>query len=231
VTMVDHWGNPVDRLTLGFPGASMSEGESAVIIGDSVRALCLLALQRGYGVACEKLDFSRKKAGLREFGAAHARRLGGWAYSRFFQVLEARCKREGIDLCQVNPAFTSVIGRMKYAKCRAMTVHHAAALVIGRAAMGYGERFVAMDGAVLDGPARNRPRVERRRWRGARRLPREAAQVAVRTAGSAVGAALLGVSQDTASGPGRDPGRRRTGNVPQQAWGAVALAAGVTQST
>jgi IS605 OrfB family transposase len=226
VTMVDHWGNPVDRLTVDFPPSGTDEGKSAAIIGDAVRALCLLARQRCYGIACEKLDFSRKKAGLREFGAAHARRLSGWSYARFSQVLEARCRREGIDLAQVNPAYTSVIGRVKYAKCRAMSVHHAAALAIGRLAIGYGERFVAMDGAVLDGPARNRPRGERRRWRSVRRLPREAVRPAVCTAGSAAGAALPGGRRGPASGPGQDPGRRRTGNVPQPAWGAVALAAG-----
>ena len=136
--------------------------------------LCLLAKSRGYGVACKDLEFSRKKAGLREYGAAHARRLSIWAYARFFEVLRARCGRDGVDLAKVDPAFTSVIGRMKYARCRAMGAHHAAALAIGRAAQGHGERLVSMDGSALVSPARMKRRTERKRWRGARRLTREA---------------------------------------------------------
>lgn len=72
VTIVDHFGNPCGRLTLGFPDASVDEGRAAVMIGDTVRALCLLARSRSSGIAVEDLEFSRKKAGLREYGAAHA---------------------------------------------------------------------------------------------------------------------------------------------------------------
>jgi IS605 OrfB family transposase len=225
VTVVDRYGNPTSKLTLGFPPAGTPAGEAAVIIGDSVRALCLLAKSRGYGIACEDLEFSKKKASLREFGKAHARRLSGWSYAKFFALLNARCKRDGIDLAQVNPAFTSVIGKTKYATGRAMSTHHAAALVIGRAAMGFGEKFVAMDGSALTSPARMRPRTERKRWRMIRRLPREVSQETVRTAGSESGLNHdLGLSKDNASVPVRDPGRRRTGSCQASARGAVTLA-------
>ena len=228
VTLVDYWGNPVSRLTLDFPDSGTDEGRAAVIIGDAVRALCLLARSRGYGIACEDLEFSKKKAGLREYGAAHARRLSGWAYAKFFQVLAARCKRDGIDLAKVDPAFTSVIGRTKYARGRAMSTHHAAALVIGRAAQGYGERLVTMDGTALDAPARKRPRTERRRWRGVRRLAGETKVVC--TARSGVKTAKRGglripasATAGKAMGPS-DTGGRTTCDVSPQVGGAVALA-------
>ena len=224
VTIVDHQGNPTSRLTLAFPASGTDEGKASVIIGDTVRALCLLARSRGYGIACEDLEFSKKKAGLREYGAAHARRLSGWAYAKFFTMLEARCARDGVDLCRVNPAFTSVIGRTKYARGRAMSAHHAAALVIGRRALGYGERLAAMDGSILDGPARNRPRGEWRRWRGVRRLPREGAEAPARTAGSGMGEAWRGGRRRPAADSGPIPGGARTGHVPPPARGAVALA-------
>ena len=75
---------------------------------------------------------SKKNAGLREHGPAPSRRLSGFAYAKFFQLLQARCQRDGIDLAKVNPAFTSLIGPTKYARGRAMSTHQAAALVIGR---------------------------------------------------------------------------------------------------
>ena len=224
VTLVNSDGNPIVRLKLGFPVAGTPAGEAAAILGDTVRALCLLAMARGYGIACEDLDFSKKKAGLREYGAAHARRLSGWSYAKFFKLLEARCARDGIDLKKVNPAYTSVIGKMKYAACRAMSPHHAAALVIGRAALGYGERLVCMDGTDLVSPARMRPRTDRRRWRGVRRLPREGAKVSVRTAGSETRSRQPGSPQGDAFVPFALKDERTTGTRPPSARGAVALA-------
>jgi hypothetical protein len=165
---------------------------------------------------------------LREYGPAHARRLSSFAYAKFFQVLQARCKRDGVHLAKVNPAYTSVIGRTKYARGRAMSTHHAAALVIARVAQRYGERLVSMDGTALDAPARMRPRTERRRWRGVRRLTREAK--AVRTARSETGTTRRdGPNRPASATTGGQSGltetsRRRTRTVPPQVGGAVAPA-------
>ena len=65
---------------------------------------------------------------LSETETRAARGLVVVVHAKFFQVLAARCKRDGIDLAKVDPAFTSVIGRTKYARGRAMGTRHAAAL-------------------------------------------------------------------------------------------------------
>ncbi len=242
VVLVDRCGNPASRLKLDFPVSGTDEGRAAVIIGDAVRALCLIARSRGFGIVCEDLEFSRKKAGLREYGARHARMLSGWAYARFFQVLSARCKRDGVDLAKVRPAFTSVIGRWKHAKGRAMSVHQGAALAIARLAMGFGERLVDSCGSALDSPARMSPRTERKRWRGVHRgaqassvrgLSRE-----VSPSGKTVRTARSGSGETRRGGPLRGPApataggalcpegasRRRTRSVPVQVGCAVAPA-------
>lgn len=169
VVVADRFGNPVERLRLPFPVAGTDADMPRAMIGVSVRDLCALAARHGAGIAVEQLDFSRKKAALKEYGRKHARRLSGFAYKLFFEMLEARCGRDGIDLRAVNPAFTSVIGRMKYAVGRAMTRHEAAALVIARRAQGFGERLVCMLDGTLDAPGRMRPRYVYSRWRGVRR--------------------------------------------------------------
>jgi len=58
--------------------------------------------------------------------------LNSFVYSKFRDFLESRASRHGIRVYKVNPAFTSVIGRVKYATQYGLTVHHAAALVIAR---------------------------------------------------------------------------------------------------
>jgi IS605 OrfB family transposase len=188
VTLVDRMGNPVCRETLPFPPAGTDEHVAEAVIGDAVATLVAWAKANHYGIAIEKLDFGRKKSALKAYGKRHARRLSGFAYAAFRQILAARCAREGIDLVQVDPAYTSVVGGKKYARWRGLTRHHAAALVIGRRALGFGERFVCMDGVTLGGPGRNRPRHVLARWRSvSARRARKAGKACSPTARSARG--------------------------------------------
>ena len=227
VVLLDRHGNSIERRTLPFPDCEALQGRARAIIGESVREIVDLAKSRGVAFAIEDLDFRGKKAGLREYGAAHARGLSEFANAAFQAMVASRCEREGVRLEKVDPAFTRVIGRMKYARWRSMTVHHAAALAIGRAAMGFGERQVSMDGAGLDAPGRMRPRIDRRRWRGVRKLAREAK--VVRTARLGKGISAKGVPKGTApaSSSGRASGRRRTLSVLSQIGDAVAPAISV----
>ena len=101
---VDRHGNPTLRLTLPFPDHRVPSGRAAAMVGDAVRDVCKWAESLGYGVASETLDLARKKASLRERGAAHARRLSGWAYKRFGDMLAARCLRMRLRHDAVNPA-------------------------------------------------------------------------------------------------------------------------------
>lgn len=188
VVSVDRMGNPVAREAIPFPISGTPTGKAEAMIGEATKRLTDLAMERGCAIAVEKLDFAKKKAGLRAVGVRHASRLSGFAYARFYAMLSARCERLGIELKAVNPAYTSVIGKMKYAPGRAMSAHHAAALVIARRAMGFGELFVCMLHGTLDGPGRIRPRHVWSRWRGARRRRlREEASVSARTAASEIG--------------------------------------------
>ncbi|MBO1348818.1 MAG: hypothetical protein EBE86_016175 [Hormoscilla sp. GUM202] len=46
-------------------------------------------------IVCENLDFSRKKEQLREYSSKYARMLSGWAYARFYQLLESILSNRG----------------------------------------------------------------------------------------------------------------------------------------
>jgi len=77
--------------------------------------------------------------------------LSSFVYSKFRDFLESRASRHGIRVYKVNPAFTSVIGRVKYASRYGLTVHHAAALVIARRLCRFSERTpqVAKDEIII----------------------------------------------------------------------------------
>ncbi|MEH2456098.1 hypothetical protein [Nostoc sp.] len=91
-------------------------------------------------VVCEELDFNDKKERLGEESRRYARMLSSWAYSRFYQLLESILSNRGIELKTVNPAYSSLIGLVKYMKMYGLSSDCAAALVIARRGMRLSEK-------------------------------------------------------------------------------------------
>ena len=58
--------------------------------------------------------------------------LSSFSYSCFLTNLERKAFQQGVELCKVSPAMTSIIGRIKFAKRYGLSTHHAAALCIAR---------------------------------------------------------------------------------------------------
>lgn len=103
-----------------------------------------LAHRLGVPIAAERLDFGRKRAELGTVvGRKRARMLSSFAYTTFADALARVCVRRSIRLAQVNPAYTSLIGRVKFAPRYGSSVHAAAALAIARRAMALSERLPA----------------------------------------------------------------------------------------
>lgn len=88
----------------------------------------------------EKLDFKQIKATLREKGTSYARMLSSFAYSSILTHLKSRAQKQGIALKEINPAYTSIIGRVKFCKRYGLSIHHAAALVIARRFFRFSEQ-------------------------------------------------------------------------------------------
>ena len=92
-------------------------------------------------IVCEELDFSNKKAHLKEVSRKLARMLSGWAYSEFFKQLSAILANRGIQLKMVNPAYTSLIGLVKYVKQYGISSGVAASICIARRGMYLSEKM------------------------------------------------------------------------------------------
>ena len=101
-----------------------------------------LAQKHACPVVVEKLDFSQKKTHLREKGgSSYARMLSGWAYARFIELLISILSNRGIKLHQTNPAYSSIIGCVKYVRMYGISDAVAAALVLARRGMKLSERI------------------------------------------------------------------------------------------
>ncbi|WP_457640875.1 IS200/IS605 family accessory protein TnpB-related protein, partial [Persephonella sp.] len=64
-----------------------------------------------------------------------------WIYKGILEKIKAIAKREGVQVIEVNPAYTSVIGMLKYAPQYNLDKDTAGALVIARKALGFKERL------------------------------------------------------------------------------------------
>ena len=68
------------------------------------------------------------------------RSVHSFAKKKLQKALISRGLRFGFHIKKVNPAYTSVIGRYKYAKMYGLSVHEAAAFVIGRRGLDFEEK-------------------------------------------------------------------------------------------
>jgi IS605 OrfB family transposase len=97
-----------------------------------------LAIQKGKAIAIENLK--KLKKGTRGDGKATLRKiLHNWNAKKFLQKLKRAAMLKGVEIVEVNPAYTSVIGMLKYAPQLSIDKDIAGAYVIGRRALGFKE--------------------------------------------------------------------------------------------
>jgi IS605 OrfB family transposase len=137
VAEIDYFGNPVSSFSLPCHTQGRTTEQAAAAIGDAVKALMAYATRVKKPVVLEDLDFKKKKRALMESdNTAYKRMLSAFAYQRIRSLIDARCRDAGIETRLINPAYTSVQGRVHYARPLGITVHQAAAIVIARRARG-----------------------------------------------------------------------------------------------
>jgi IS605 OrfB family transposase len=97
-----------------------------------------LAIEKGKAIAIENLK--KLKRGKRGDGKAELRkRLHQWNAKKLLQKLKRVAMLKGVEVVEVNPAYTSVIGMLKYAPQLSIDKDIAGAYVIGRRALGFKE--------------------------------------------------------------------------------------------
>lgn len=101
------------------------------------------ALSKGKSIVKEDLSFVKKKS-QSENGSdrRYNKMLHTLDYSRYEDDIRNMAVRNGIDLIEVNPAYTSQIAKKKYCRIRKIPVHNGAAYVIARRGQGYKDKAV-----------------------------------------------------------------------------------------
>lgn len=105
-------------------------------LGILVKQIIQIAKKNKLAIAFENLKF---KKDLSAYPKKLRRLFSNFVWKKFLEILERACKKNKIPYTKVHPAYTSFIGRLKYQEMHRITVHEAAAYVIGRRGLGYKE--------------------------------------------------------------------------------------------
>ena len=141
VCETDASGNCIKAFSVPLVAYGKSTHRAEAVIGDAVASVVHYARTAGKPIVIEKLDFRQKKAVLEGESRRYSRMLSSFSYGRTKAYFLSRGYRQGVEVHQVNPAFSSVIGRVKFMERYGLSVHQAAALVLARRLLGCSERI------------------------------------------------------------------------------------------
>lgn len=138
---IDHFGNLVKKKVLACASYGKNRNQTKAIIQKVAKEIVDLALLAQKPLVLEKLDFTKKKHSLREKNNLFSRILSSFAYRQIIQSIKTKALKEGVDLIFINPAFTSIIGRLKFMFRYGLSTHVSAALTIARRQNHYSEKL------------------------------------------------------------------------------------------
>ena len=141
VAETDASGNYLRAWRVPMVTYGKSSHQAEALIGNAVASVVEYAKEVGKPVVIERLDFVQKRAALESESPRYSRMLSSFSYAKVKAYFLSRGCRDGVEVHQVNPAFSSVIGRVKFMKRYGLSVHQAAALVLSRRLLGCSERI------------------------------------------------------------------------------------------
>ena len=132
VSETDYSGNWLRSLTVPLVTYGKSQKQAEALIGDAVAEVVALAREAGKPLVIENLDFSKKKEQLEGEHPGRSRMLSSFAYGKIRTCFLSRGYREGVEVVEVNPAYSSLMGRVLFMERFGLSVDQAAALVLTR---------------------------------------------------------------------------------------------------
>ena len=136
-TEIDREGNFVRSEWIHLPELFDARGNRRDnLIGETAKEIVFSSLAKGKGLVIENLSFRQDQHTDKKFNRVRH----NFAYRKLLIAIEREACEQGVALRRVNPAYTSVIGKYKYAEQLGLSAHQAAALVIARRGLGFRER-------------------------------------------------------------------------------------------
>ncbi|MFZ8812404.1 MAG: IS200/IS605 family accessory protein TnpB-related protein [Thermus aquaticus] len=136
-------GNLVRYFTLSLEEVDQAPNKGAreLALWKIAHQVVALAEKHGVAIATEKLKYLRKSRRGDGSGRAFRHKQHRFAYRALLEKTHSLAQKQGVEVLEVSPQDTSTIGMLKYAPQLHLSKDVAAALVIGRRALGYEEKL------------------------------------------------------------------------------------------
>ena len=136
-------GNLVRYLTLSLEEVDRApnRGAKELLLWKVAHQVVALAEEHSVAIVTERLKYLRKSKRGDGSGRHFRRKQHRFAYRSLLEKIHSLARRRGVEVIEVNPQDTSTIGTLKYAPQLHLSKDVAAALVIGRRALGFEERL------------------------------------------------------------------------------------------
>ncbi len=136
-------GNLVRYLTLSLEevDSAPNKGAKELLLWRIAHRVVALAEEHGVAIATERLKYLRKSKRGDGSGRSFRRKQHRFAYRALLEKIHSLARKRGVEVLEVNPQDTSTIGMLKYAPQLHLSKDVAAALVIGRRALGFEEKL------------------------------------------------------------------------------------------
>ena len=136
-------GNLKRHLTLSLEEVDRApnKGAKELALWKVAHQVVAVAEEHGVAVATERLKYLRKSRRGDGSGRSFRRKQHRFAYRSLLEKIHSLARKRGVEVLEVNPQDTSTIGMLKYAPLLHLSKDVAAALVIGRRALGFEEKL------------------------------------------------------------------------------------------
>jgi predicted transposase len=116
------------------------KGKRSWLIGNVVKnAFKWIASYQLNTLSLEDLTFSKQFGLNKRFNRIKT----NFVHKKFVQTIRAQAIKQKMRIKVINPAYTSILGKLKYQRCYGLNNHQAAALVIARRGLGFNEKLYA----------------------------------------------------------------------------------------
>ncbi|MGI1690736.1 IS200/IS605 family accessory protein TnpB-related protein [Thermoanaerobacter uzonensis] len=138
----DEKGNLINYGSIPMPElASGNKNKKEYYRWQYAHEIVKIAREKGKAIVIEGLEIKEKgKRG--DFSGRKSRRIRhNFSYKSLLSKIKILVKREGIEVIEVDPSYTSIIGMLKYAPQHMITKDEGAAYVIARRGLGVQEKI------------------------------------------------------------------------------------------
>jgi len=136
-------GNLVRYFTLSLEEVDQApnKGAKELALWKIAHQVVAVAEEHGVAIATEKLKHLRKSRRGDGSGRRFRHKQHRFAYRALLEKTHSLAQKRGVEVLEVNPQDTSTIGMLKYAPLLHLSKDVAAALAIGRRALGFEEKL------------------------------------------------------------------------------------------